>query len=381
MNLGPLKNVKKNYFGDTIQFWPDLMAHGTYDQFWKERTVHPHLNGVKPAVMVVGGWFDAEDLYGPLKTYKAIETQNRNNRNILVMGPWYHGQWSEGIGERIGNIHWGDKTSKHFKNIELQFFNYYLKNKGEMTLPEASIFITGSNEWKTFESWPPKDIINKKLYLDCEGCLSFEPSKVEECFDEYLVDPDNPVPYAEDVHISRTKEYMTDDQRFAARRPDVMVYKTPILEEDLTVVGPLKVTLYVSTTGTDADYVVKLIDVFPDQTDYPENKKGIPMGGYQMLVRGDIIRGKFRKSFEVPEPFIPNEITEVSFEMQDLAHQFKKGHRIMIQIQNSWFPLVDRNPQKFVNIYEVDEDEFIKATHRIYHDSKRPSGITVNLLN
>jgi len=381
MKIGPLKNVRKNYFGDTIQFWPELMAHDTYDQFWKERTVHPHLTGIKPAVMVVGGWFDAEDLFGPLKTYEAIETKNRNNRNILVMGPWYHGQWTEGIGERIGNIHWGDKTSLHFKDIELQFFNYYLKNKGEMTLPEASIFITGSNEWKAFDSWPPKNAINKKLYLDCDGSLSFESPASEECFDEYMVDPDNPVPYTEDVHLGRTKEYLTDDQRFAARRPDVMVYKTPILEDDVTVVGPLKVTLYVNTTGTDADYVVKLIDVFPDQTDYPENDKGVPMGGYQMLVRGDIMRGKFRKSFEIPEPFIPNEITEVTFEIQDLAHQFKKGHRIMVQVQNSWFPLVDRNPQKFVNIYEAGEEDFIKATHRIYHDSKRPSGITLKVLN
>ncbi|MDD4109044.1 MAG: CocE/NonD family hydrolase [Prolixibacteraceae bacterium] len=382
MNIGPLKNVSNYYFGDTIQFWSDLMAHGIYDQFWKERTVHPHLTNIKPAVMVVGGWFDAEDLFGPLKTYEAIETQNRNNRNILVMGPWYHGQWTEGVGEQIGNIHFGDKTSKHFKALELQFFNYYLKNKGEMNLPEASIFITGSNEWRAFESWPPAGIIKKELYIDCNSNLSFNPPATEECYDEYMVDPDNPVPYTEDVHLARTKEYLTDDQRFASRRSDVMVYKTGILDSDITFTGPLNVTLFVSTTGTDADYVVKLIDVFPDETeDYPENEKGVPVEGYQMLVRGDVMRGKFRKSFENPVPFLPGEITEVSFEIPDLAHTFKKGHRIMVQIQNSWFPLVDRNPQKFVNIYEADAEDFIKATHRIYHDSKRPSRISVSILN
>ena len=381
-DLGPIKNVQKKFFGDTIQFWSDLMTHPNYDAFWKARNVLPHLTNVKPAVLVVGGWFDAEDLYGPLKTYEAIEKHNKgNNQNRLVMGPWYHGQWAGTDGESLGNIHFGSNTSVYFKEIELQFFNYYLKNKGEMMLPEASIFITGSNEWKSFDSWPPANVEQKNLYLDCNEELSFEVSKTEDCYEEYVVDPNRPVPYTEDVHLGRTREYLTDDQRFASRRPDVMVYQTEILDKDVTVVGPIKVNFFVSTTGTDADYVVKIIDVFPDELDdYPENDKDVPMGGYQMLVRGEVIRGKFRNSFERPEPFVPGKVTEVSFEIPDLAHQFKKGHRIMIQVQNSWFPLVDINPQKFVNIYEASKEDFIVATHRIYHDERRPSKIAIGIL-
>jgi len=381
-DIGPIRNVQRKYFGDSIQFWSDLMTHPNYDAFWKERNILPHLTNIKPAVLVVGGWFDAEDLYGPLNTYEAIEKQNKsNNQNRLVMGPWSHGQWGWGSGEKLGNIHFGSNTSLYFKDIELQFFNYYLKNKGAMKLPEASIFITGANEWKAFDYWPPVEVEKKELYLDCSEKLSFLKPETEECYDEYVVDPNKPVPYTEDVHWHRTMEYMTDDQRFASRRPDVMVYQTEILEEDITVVGPFKVNIFVTTTGTDADYIVKMIDVFPDQSgDYPKNDKNIPMGGYQMLVRGEVMRGKFRNSFEKPEPFVPNEVTEVSFEIPDLAHQFKKGHRIMIQVQNSWFPLVDINPQQFVNIYEAEQKDFIKATHRIYHDAQRPSKISINIL-
>lgn len=381
-DIGPVKNVQRKYFGDSIQFWSDLMKHPNYDEFWKQRNVLPHLKKVKPAVLVVGGWFDAEDLYGPLKTYEAIETQNDETvQNRLVMGPWSHGQWEDGNAEKLGNIHFNSNTSTYFKDLELQFFNYYLKNKGEMKLPEASIFITGSNEWRGFDNWPPKNVENKDLYLQCDEKLSFNKPVVEECYDEYVVDPNKPVPYTEDVHLGRTREYMTDDQRFAGRRPDVMVFQTDILEEDITIVGPLKVNFYVSTTGTDADYVVKLIDVFPDELkDYPANDMNVPMGGYQMLVRGEVMRGKFRNSFEKPEPFKSNQVTQVSFEIPDTAHKFKKGHSIMIQVQNSWFPLVDINPQSFLNIYEAGEKDFIKATHRIYHDVKRPSKISIRIL-
>ena len=380
-DIGPIKNVQRDYFGDTIQFWSDLMTHPNYDEFWKARNVLPHLTNVKPAVLVVGGWFDAEDLYGPLNTYKAIEKQNTVNQNRLVMGPWFHGQWGRKNADKLGNIHFGSDTSIYFKEMELQFFNYYLKDKGEMNLHEASIFVTGSNEWKGFESWPPAEAEQRTLYLDCDEKLSFSQSESQECFDEYIVDPNKPVPYTEDVHLRRTREYLTDDQRFASRRPDVMVYQTDILEEDITVAGPLKVEFFVSTSGTDADYVIKMIDVFPDEMDdYPKNDMNVPMGGYQMLVRGEVLRGKFRNSFEQPEPFVPNEVTKVSFEIPDTAHQFKKGHRIMIQVQNSWFPLIDINPQQFVNIYEAEEKDFIKATHRIYHDAKYPSSISISVL-
>ncbi len=380
-DIGPIKNVRKKFFGDSIQFWNDLMAHPNYDEFWKVRNVLPHLTNIKPAVLVVGGWFDAEDLFGPLKTYEAIETQNADNENRLVMGPWSHGQWSDSNAENLGNIHFGSNTADYFREIELQFFNYYLKNKGKMNIPEASIFITGSNEWKSFDSWPPVNVEHKNLYLDCNESLSFEVSTSEDCYEEYVVDPSRPVPYTEDVHLRRTREYLTDDQRFASRRPDVMVYQTEILDEAITVVGPLEVSFFVSTTGMDADYVVKIIDVFPDQMDdYPENDKEVPMGGYQMLVRGEVLRGKFRNSFETPEPFVSGKVTEVSFTIPDLAHQFKEGHKIMIQVQNSWFPLVDINPQKFLNIYEADEEDFIEATHRIYHDVERPSKIGIRIL-
>lgn len=380
LDIGPLKNIQKRYFGDTIQFWSELMSHPDYDEFWKARNILPHLTDIKPAVLVVGGWFDAEDLFGPLNTYQAIEQQNRGNDCMLVMGPWSHGQWASGNTTHLGNVYWNGNPAEHFKEMELEFFNYYLKDQGEMNLPEASIFVTGTNEWTSFDTWPPKTK-QKQLYLQGDSRLSFSPPSTGESFDEYISDPARPVPYAEDVHLQRTTTTLTDDQRFASRRPDVMTYTSEVLTEDITIAGPLKVDLFVSTTGTDADYVVKLIDVFPNKmADYPKNDKNVPMGGYQMLVRGDIFRGRFRKSYEKPIPFVSGKVTEVSFTLQDLAHTFKKGHKLMVQVQNSWFPLADRNPQQFVDIYTCDEGDFIKATHRIYHDSERPSNITIPVL-
>jgi putative CocE/NonD family hydrolase len=380
-NIGPIKNLQQKLPVKTNKFWSDLIKHPNYDSFWKTRNVLPHLKNVAPAVLVVGGWFDAEDLYGPLKTYEAIEKQNKTIENRLIMGPWFHGQWVVNEGEKLGNINFESNTSAYFRALELKFFNYYLKNKGGMDLPEASIFITGANEWKSFNAWPPLNIEKKELFLGCDEKLSFSKPATNDCYDEYVVDPNKPVPYAEGIHLKRTREYLTDDQRFASRRPDVMVYQTAILEEDITVVGALNVNLFVSTTGTDADYVVKMIDVFPNELENDQqNDTDITMAGYQMLVRGDVMRGKFRNSFENPEPFTPNKVTEVSFEMPATAHQFKKGHRIMIQVQNSWFPLVDINPQSFVNIYEADENDFIKATHRIYHDAEHASKISISIL-
>ncbi len=381
MDIGPVKNVQKKYFGDSIQFWSDLMNHPNYDDFWKARDPMPHLKSIEPAVLVVGGWFDAEDLYGPLKTYAAIEAQNTGNDNYLIMGPWSHGQWSSLEAMRLGNIHFDSNTADFYKKLELDFFNYYLKNEGDLDIPEATIFITGSNEWREFDQWPPEQAEEQKLFLGDDGALSMSAPAQQISFDEYEADPDKPVPYTEDVHFWRTTEYLTDDQRFAGRRQDVMVYETDVLTEDITIAGPITVNLYVSTTGTDADYVVKLIDVFPDQMeDYASNDKEVPMGGYQMLVRGEVLRGKYRNSFEQPEAFTPGAVTEVSFEIPDTAHKFENGHKIMIQVQNSWFPLVDRNPQQFINIYEAEEEDFIEATHRIYHDKDRPSHIVVRVL-
>jgi putative CocE/NonD family hydrolase len=382
LELGPIKNVETLYFGDSISFWPDLMSHPNYDAFWKARNPLPYLRDIKPAVLTVGGLFDAEDLWGPLHVYGAIESQSPpTTSNRLLMGPWSHGQWGYDEGEHLGNVHWGTATGEFYKEVERQFFDYYLKDEGTMDLAEATVFDTGADEWLRFDSWPPQDVADRTLYFHEDGRLSFSPPTTRDSYDEYVADPMRPVPYTEDVHLRRTREYMTDDQRFAARRPDVMVYESDVLTEPVTLTGPIVADLFVSTTGTDADYVVKLIDVFPDSLrDYPTNDKSVPMAGYQMLVRGEILRGRFRNSFERPEPFVPGQVTSVHFQLPAVMHTFEPGHRIMVQVQNSWFPLVDRNPQTFVNIYEADDEDFQIATHRIYHDARHPSGVKVSVL-
>ena len=379
LELGPVKNVEALYFGDSISFWPDIMSHPDYDAFWKARNPLPHLVDIKPAVLTVGGWFDAEDLWGPLHTYEAIETQNPpTTENRLLMGPWYHGQWASDAGENLGNVHWSSATSDFYQDVERRFFDYYLKDEGSLDLAEVTVFDTGVRDWLEFDAWPPRDVTEKQLYFHEDGGLSFSPPSAAEGYDEYVADPMRPVPYTEDVHLRRTREYMTDDQRFAARRPDVMVYESDVLTEAVTLTGPIVADLFVSTTGTDADYVVKLIDVFPDSLrDYPTNDKSVPMAGYQMLVRGEVLRGRYRNSFESPEPFVPGQVTSVRFELPGVAHTFTPGHRIMVQVQNSWFPLVDRNPQTFVDIYEAGEEDFQRATHRIYHDAQHPSSVRV----
>jgi putative CocE/NonD family hydrolase len=382
LSLGAIKNIAPKYLGDSVKFWNDAFSHPDYDEFWKARDPRQYLKDIKPAVMTVGGWFDAEDLYGTIHTYEAIEKQNPQTvKNTFVMGPWSHGQWSAGDAKHLGNIYWGLDANKDFQALEKSFFDYYLKGTGSGNFPEATIFVTGANQWRSFDTWPPKNVTQKSLYLQPSGALKFDPPAVKENFDEYVSDPMKPVPYTQDVHTHRTTEYMTDDQRFASRRPDVMVYQTDVLTEDITLTGPLSADLFVSTTGTDADFVVKLIDVFPADAKAPEDADiKVPMGGYQMLVRGEIFRGKYRNSFEKPEPFVPGKVTEVKYELPDVAHTFKKGHRIMIQVQNSWFPLADRNPQKFVNIYKCSDSDFQKATQRIYHDSKYPTSLKVNVL-
>ena len=382
INVGAIKNIAAKYLGDSIKFWNDAFAHPDYDKFWKDRDPRQFLKNVKPAVMTVGGWFDAEDLYGAIHTYEAIEKQNPQTvNNTFVMGPWSHGQWARGEANNLGNIFWGFDANKDFIDLEKRFFDYYLKGEGEGDFPEARIFVTGENQWRSFPTWPPKNVTSKNLYLEQEEAISFSRPVSKTSFDEYVSDPMKPVPYTDGVYTRRTTQYMDDDQRFASKRPDVMVYQTDVLTEDITLTGPLTADLFVSTTGTDADYIVKLIDVLPQDTRTPTNKDiNVPLGGYQMLVRGEVFRGKYRNSFEKPEPFIPGKVTEVKYELPDVAHTFKKGHRIMIQIQNSWFPLVDRNPQKFVNIYKCDDSDFIKATHRIYHTSQYPSHLEVNVL-
>jgi uncharacterized protein len=382
LSLGAIKNIAPRYFDDSVKFWNDAFAHPDYDDFWQSRDPRQFLKNVTPAVLTVGGWFDAEDLYGTLHTYQAIEKQNSQSvKNSLIMGPWSHGQWAFGKGTNVGNIYWGMDANKKFYSVEKSFFDYYLKGEGNPDIAEATIFITGSDEWRNFETWPPKNVVEKNLYLQPGGAISFTVPEIKDSFDEYVSDPMKPVPYTETIHTDRTAEYMTDDQRFASRRPDVMVYQTDLLQDDITLTGPLSADLFVSTTGTDADYIVKLIDVLPADTkaDITANGK-VPAGGYQMLIRGEIFRGKYRNSFEKPEPFTPGTVSEVKFIMPDVAHTFKKGHRIMVQIQNSWFPLVDRNPQKFVDIYTCQDSDFQKATQRIYHDPDYPSNIKILML-
>lgn len=382
LEAGSVKNLKEKYFADSIRFWNNLFAHPNLDTFWRARNILQHLNHVKPAVMVVGGFFDAEDAYGTFATYKAIEKQNPGANNILVAGPWFHGGWVRSNGSSFGDINFGQPTSTYYQeNFELPFFKYHLKGEGSFSPAEANIFVTGSNEWKKFSAWPPKETENRTLYFQPNGKLSFDKVQRTDSWDEYVSDPNSPVPYQAGIQTGRTREYMIDDQRFAARRPDVKVYQTDILTEDITLTGPVLANLVVSTTGTDADYVVKLIDAYPEDSPAPSPNPGnIIMGGYQMLVRGEIMRGKYRNSFEKPEPFVPGMVTKVNYALPDVAHTFKKGHRIMVQVQNSWFPLADRNPQKFMDIYQAEPSDFQKATHRIFHDVNNASALTLTVL-
>ncbi|MDJ1479554.1 CocE/NonD family hydrolase [Cytophagaceae bacterium YF14B1] len=382
LNLGPLKNINQQYFKGKGKIWNEYLQNDTYNEYWKARNIRTHLTNVKPATLVVGGWFDAEDLFGALRTYEAIESQSPNNKNYLVMGPWTHGSWSREDWTRYGTHDFGQNTAKYYREqIETPFFNFFLKDKGTFTLPEATVFETGTNQWKQYEAFPPKKGTVKELYFLPGGKLSFEKSSEQTSFDEYISDPSKPVPYVDGTYSRRNNEYMTDDQRFASRRPDVLVYQTEVLTEDITLTGKLIADLFVSTTGTDADFIVKLIDVLPDNTPNPTpNPKGIQMAGYQQLVRAEVMRGRFRNSFEKPEAFVSGQVSQVMYELPDVAHTFPKGHRIMIQVQSSWFPLVDRNPQKYVeHIWEAEEADFQKATHRLYHSQQYPSHIKVTV--
>ncbi len=389
LQAGTLKNLA-NMMGDSIKFWHEMYKHPNYDDWWKARDARRAMYNIKPAMLTVGGLFDAEDCYGAWNLYKAIEKQNPGISNKIVMGPWSHGQWGSRDGSFLGNIRFGAATAIWYQNnIEIPFFNYYLKGKGaDPKLSEATIFISGENQWKNFDQWPPANISNQPIYFHSNGNLSWSKPTDKKAASEYVSDPAHPVPYTEDVHFNRTAAYMNDDQRFATRRSDVLSFQTEVLTEDLTLAGPVVADLVVSITGTDADFVVKLIDVFPDDFQYPGSsmnppsggRGAYPMGGYQMLVRGEIMRGKFRNSFETPTAFTPNKIEKVKFDLPDVAHTFKKGHRLMIQIQSSWFPLADRNPQKFVNIYEADITDFQKATIRLHHDAANSSKIILPVM-
>ncbi|MDB5389629.1 MAG: cocE 1 [Planctomycetaceae bacterium] len=347
LEAGNMDNVGKLQLKGAVSFWNEMQNHPNRDAFWQERAILPHLKNVAPAVMVVTGWYDSEDLYGSFKSYRAIETQNPKSNNVLVVGPWSHGGWASGDGDRLGPIHFGSKTAAFYRaEIEFPFFEKYLKNAHQVALAEATVFETGSNVWRTFDAWPPKGTQERPLFLRENGLLDFAAPTSKDGFDEFVSDPNKPVPSSETITPRMLNEYMVDDQRFAARRPDVVTYQTSVLTDELALAGPVNVDLWVTTTGTDADFIVKLIDVFPDSPDPAKQS------GYQMLIRSEVFRGRFRNSFEKPEAFVPNQPTRVKIELLDVLHRFTKGHRLMVQIQSTWFPLVDRNPQKFVpNIY------------------------------
>ena len=383
LQKGPLKNITEQYHNDNF-FWKQIVQHPNYDEFWQARNILPHLKNVNHAVMTVGGWFDAEDLYGPLNIYKTVEANSPNARkNMLVMGPWEHGGWTRERGKHTHNhIYFGDSISTHYpREIERRFFNFYLKDEGEMSLPEAYMYDTGTKEWKSFDTWPPKEIKPISFYFGENGVLSINNPTSEKAVFEYTSDPQKPVPYTSQTEglTFTPRRFMSDDQREATRRPDVLTFTTAPLTDPKTIAGEILAKLKVSMTGTDADFIVKLIDVYPqDHPNYEHNPDNIVMGGYQQLVRSEVFRGRFRNSFEHPEPFTPGEISDVNFRLQDVLHTFKPGHRIMIQIHSTWFPYIDRNPQKYVdNIYEAQASDFIKSTIRVHGGSSVEAGGSV----
>ena len=399
LELGPLSNVNEKYFDGEIEFWNQTAAHPNYDEFWQSRNILPHLRNVGAAVMTVGGWYDMEDLYGPLQTYRSVEEKNPDAYNILVMGPWRHGGWTRTDGRDLGRADFGFPTGKWYREqVDLVFFEHFLKGEGDgdLPFPEALVFETGANRWREMDAWPPKSAEKRNLYLHPEGVLDWQKPTAEAgdaagdetgggskpAADSYPSDPANPVPYTQAITTRWNALFMTEDQRFAASRPDVLVYETEVLEEDITFAGPIQADLWVSTTGEDSDFVVKVIDVLPPE--HPEaesDREKRDLGHRQQLVRGEVIRGRYRNSYEIPEPFVPGEPTKVRFQLHDVLHTFQRGHRIMVQIQSSWFPLVDRNPQSWVdNIFEAEEKDFIRVENTIHRSPEHPSSIEVGIL-
>jgi uncharacterized protein len=395
LKLGTLSNIIKTLDKDKASLFPDQAKRDTYEEYWKARNIAAHLKNVKAAVLTVGGWYDAEDPQGPLTTYQTIKLNNPGTFNALVMGPWTHGGWQRNDGAQIGHVNFGAKTGEHYrKNILLPFFEKFLKDKSdvktETKLAEVNVFETGTNVWRQYSTWPPKDAQKRTLYFHDKGKLGWSAPAGTNAFDEYVSDPAKPVPFTNAIATGVPQEYMVGDQRFAATRTDVLVYQTDVLEEDITISGPLSPRLFVSTTGTDADFVVKLIDVYPPEfpeaasTSAPEPKDPQPpkfvMAGYQQLVRGEPMRGKFRASFEKPEAFTPGKVEALNFHMPDVQHTFRRGHRVMVQVQSSWFPLIDLNPQTFVRIPEAKAEDFVKATQRVYRSATQASGIEVRVI-
>ncbi len=384
LEMGPVKNTQsEKYFNNKNVIWNEYLQHDTYDDYWKARNIRPHLQNISIPTLLVGGWFDAEDLFGTLNTYETIEKGNLRNNNRLVMGPWTHGAWESPEWNKFASYDFVTNTSKVFQDsLEATFFNFYLKDKGSFNIAEATVFETGSNQWRSYPAWPPQNVNNTEYFFNSKEGLSLQKETGTNSFDEYISDPNKPVPYTNGIFGYRNNDYMAEDQRFAAIRPDVLVYETEILKDDVTLAGKILADLKLSITGTDADFIVKLIDVLPDnEPNFKNAPRGFQMAAYQRLVRAEVIRGKFRNSFEQPEAFEPGKISNVKLELNDVAHTFKKGHKIMIQVQSTWFPLIDRNPQKFMRIPDANENDFQKATIRIYHDATNASKIILPVLS
>jgi putative CocE/NonD family hydrolase len=384
LEAGPVANINERYFNFSVPTWNEYMAHPNYDDYWKQQNPLKHLTNVKHAILTVAGWFDAEDFYGPLETYRTIEKTTPGNKSTIVVGPWLHGGWASMPGDVLGDIQFGSRTAEHYRqNVELPFFLHHLKDQGPDTLAEAVVFETGANQWRTFDSWPPSRTEERALYLRSNGALSFLPptAGAADGFDSFVSDPAKPVPWSGETRTTQGHLWMIEDQRFAAARPDVLVYQTEPLKEDVVIAGPILASLVVSTDGTDADWIVKLIDVYPGTApDNTPNPRGVRMGHFQMLLAGEVFRSRYRNSFEKPEATVPNQPMKIEFDLRDRYHRFRANHRIMVQIQSTWFPVIDRNPQTFVNIYQAKPSDFRKATHRVYRTPERPSGVKVRVL-
>ena len=389
LRMGPVSNADARYLKGSNPLWNDEIQHDTYDAYWKARALAPHMRNIHCAVLTVGGWFDAEDLAGPLRTYHSVGEKNPGTPNKIVEGPWVHGGWARSEGDHLGDVQFNAKTAEYFRTkIQFPFFEHYLKGKGD-DVANATVFETGTNVWRTYDAWPPLAAKPRLLYLRGDGKLSFDAPGEAEGMDEYVSDPARPVPFTDYTTDTVPQRYMVDDQRFAGRRPDVLVYETDPLDEDLTIAGPISPKMFVATSGTDSAFVVKLIDVYPNDYPNPEppsNGKRILesaptlMGGYEQLLRGEPMRAKFRNSWEKPEPMTPGSVEKLSFTMPDVNHTFRRGHRIMVQVQSSWFPLVDRNPQTFTDIPTAKPGDFRKATEQVYHSAAAPSAIEVLVL-
>lgn len=376
------KGALSNFLKPTLPTWKDFIEHPSFDDFWKSRSASHYLKEPTVPTMHVAGWFDQEDFYGPMKTYVALEKNDKGKNNYVVVGPWNHGGWRGGEGDKLGAIEFKNATGAYFREkIEAPWFAYHLKGKGSLNQPEAVTFQTGSNEWKTYDQWPPVNITTeRKLYFRAGGKLSFDAptDDGDKEFDSYVSDPANPVPYRrrpiEPTYFAKGsgwRVWLTEDQRFASDRPDVLSWETEVLTDDVTVSGEIIAQLFASTSGTDSDWVVKLIDVYPEE--WPDNHK---MGGYQFMIAGEVLRGRYHKGFDKPEPLIPDKVTEFNVDLIHKDHCFKKGHKIMVQVQSTWFPVIDRNPQKYVeNIFKAKDSDYVAATQRVYRSKSQASGV------